>query len=124
MVHSKNKSAMSDMNPYQSTTDTEAQSPPPRGFRRGVIDGWRYSKWCSVILGTTALFYTTSALVFSPRPVTIPSWLAAFLFVLLYYLAVPVVWCCSAGVVAWIQDLHRGNSDRHTSPDGGSLKQE
>ncbi|MEL6105903.1 MAG: hypothetical protein AAFU85_07700 [Planctomycetota bacterium] len=98
------------MNPYNSPrTDSTVSdgSDAPRGFKRGLLNGWRYSRIWGLLLGTTAAIYAIPGFKTSDVNVDGIHYLRVVGLVAIYYAAVPVVWCLSAGIVATIQDLNK-----------------
>ncbi len=95
--------------------------PVQHGFARGVHDSWQYAWPWTVLLGVTAVLSAMSFLVKGLSPVQA---LGLLLFVLGNCLFVPIVWCTTAGVVAWVQDPHRRDPRNSSNLVAGILSQQ
>lgn len=86
------------------TPGPKSQPKQLRGFRRGVRDGFRYSRPFALILGSTAAAYTFLPIAGPKPPLSFDRLLFGYVFVAIYFAAIPLVWCLCAGVVASLQD--------------------
>lgn len=93
------------MNPYEpphTDSATLEKIVAPQGFRRGWLNGWRYSRAWALLSGTTAAIYGFGGVAKSDVQLSSFECFRVAGWVLVYYAAVPLVWCFSAGIVAWI----------------------